>query len=52
MYYMSKGLEFLGLIVLVIGFIVKFPGLMDPKLFMIGIVCFGAGWIIERYTLQ
>ena len=49
---MSKGLELLGLVVIVIGFIVKFPGLMGPTLLIIGIVCFGAGWIIERYTLQ
>ena len=49
---MSKGLELLGLIVIVIGFIVKFPGLMDSKLLIIGIVCFGAGWVIEKYTLQ
>ena len=49
---MSNGLELLWLIVIVIGFIVKFPGLMDPTLLIIGIVCFGAGWIIERYTLQ
>ena len=52
MYYMSKGLELLGMIVIVTGFIVKFPGLMDPKLLIVGLACFGAGWIIENYTLQ
>ena len=52
MYYMSKGLELLGVIVIVIGFIVEFPSLMDPKLLIIGLICFCAGWIIERYTLE
>ena len=32
MYYIAKALEVLGMFVIAAGFIMKFPGLMDPKL--------------------
>ncbi len=37
---------------LVVGFIVKFPKLMDPKLLLAGIVFFATGWAIEKYILK
>jgi len=40
MYYGAKGLEILGMTMIGIGFIIKFPRLMDPKLLLAGIVCF------------
>ena len=51
MYYAAKGLEFLGIFMIGVGFIIKFPALMDPKLLFSGILCFGVGWSIEKYIL-
>ena len=51
MYYAAKGLELLGMCMIAVGFIVKFPKLMDPKLLLGAIICFGAGWIIEKLSL-
>ena len=33
MYYVAKALELLGIFIAV-GFIIKYPGLMDPKLLL------------------
>jgi|TARA_B110000014_G_C20055548_1_gene549352 hypothetical protein len=52
MYYAAKGLELLGMTMIGIGFIIKFPSLMDPKLLLAGIICFGSGWVIENYILK
>ena len=52
MYYGAKGLEILGMTMIGIGFIIKFPRLMDPKLLLAGIVFFVAGWVIEKNILQ
>ena len=52
MYYGAKGLELLGMTMIGVGFIVKFPQLMDPKFLLAGIVFFVAGWVIEKYILQ
>ena len=52
MYYIAKALEVLGMFVIAAGFIMKFPGLMDPKLLLAGLICFGSGWIIENYILK
>ena len=41
MYYAAKGLELLGMSMIAVGFIVKFPKLMDPKLLLGAIICFG-----------
>ena len=34
MYYAAKGLELLGITLIGIGFYIKFPTLMDPKLLL------------------
>tara|TARA_B100001245_G_C22841979_1_gene404794 strand:- start:977 stop:1135 length:159 start_codon:yes stop_codon:yes gene_type:complete len=52
MYYAAKGLELLGIFMIGVGFIVKFPALMDPKLLFAGFLCFGIGWSIEKYILK
>ncbi len=52
MYYGAKGLELLGMTMIGVGFIVKFPRLMDPRLLLAGIVFFVVGWVIEKYILQ
>ena len=52
MYYAAKMLELLGMTMIAIGFVVKFPSLMDPKLLLGGIICFISGWSIEKYILK
>ena len=52
MYYLAKTLQFLGLIIIGISFVAKFPDLMDPKLFLAGIVIGYSGWAIQRYVLK
>ena len=52
MYYVAKALQFLGLAVIGFAFIAKFPALMDPQLFVVGIVIGYAGWAIQRYLLK
>ena len=51
MYYFAKFLQFAGLTLVAIGFWIRFPALMDPKLFIAGIVFCAAGWAIQRYLL-
>ncbi len=52
MYYAAKGLELLGMSIIAIGFIIKFPRLMDPKMLLAGIICFATGWVTEKYILK
>ena len=51
MYYFSKGLQLVGLLVIGAGFINKFPQLMDYKLFVIGLVFFIMGLTIKKFGL-
>ena len=51
MYYVAKALELLGMFIIAVGFIIKYPSLMDPNLLLSGIICFGSGWVIEKYIL-
>ena len=48
----AKLLELLGMFMILVGFIIKFPSLMDPKLLLGGIICFISGWSIEKYILK
>ena len=52
MYYISKGFQFVGLFVIVVGFINKFPQLMDYKLLGIGLVFFIMGVAIQKFGLN
>ena len=52
MYYIAKSLEFLGLLIVLMGLIWKMPELMNPYVFMYGLVLFIAGWVIEKYILK
>ena len=49
MYYAAKGLELLGISIIGIGFIIKFPTLMDPKMLLAGVICFGAGSVSNTH---
>tara|TARA_B100001245_G_C22531474_1_gene267168 strand:- start:176 stop:337 length:162 start_codon:yes stop_codon:yes gene_type:complete len=51
MYYISKGLQLIGLLIIGIGFVSQFPKLMDYKLLGIGIIFFIMGWIIQKFGL-
>ena len=52
MYYIAKSLEFLGLFIILIGFLINFPGLMKPEFFISGFILFMIGWIIDKYILE
>ena len=52
MYYISKGFQLVGLLVIGIGFINKFPQLMDYKLLGIGMVFFIMGVAIQKFGLS
>ena len=52
MYYIAKFLEIVGMIIIGIGFFIKFPSLMDPRFFGFGLSSFFMGWIIEKYILK
>tara|TARA_B100001123_G_C15059327_1_gene926904 strand:+ start:90 stop:248 length:159 start_codon:yes stop_codon:yes gene_type:complete len=51
-FYAAKGLELLGMVIIGVGFIINFPALMNPKFLLSGIICFIAGWVIEKYILD
>ena len=52
MYYISKGFQLVGLLVIGAGFINKFPQLMDYKLLGIGLVFFIMGWVVQKFGLN
>ena len=52
MYYISKGLQFVGLLILGVGFINQFPQLMDYKLLGISSAFFILGWVVQRFGLS
>ena len=52
MYYISKGFQFVGLIIIGGGFISKFPNLMDYKLLGIGIIFFIMGYTVQKFGLS
>ena len=49
---MAKSLQILGIISIMIGFIIKYPKLMDPKLLLGAIIIFGSGMAIEKFLLK
>ena len=52
MYYISKGFQLAGLLIIGVGFINKFPQLMDYKLLGIGMVFFIMGVAIQKFGLS
>jgi hypothetical protein len=49
---MAKSLQLLGIFSIIIGVIIKYPGLMDPKLFLAALIIFGSGMAVEKYLLK
>ena len=52
MYYIAKSLEFLGLFIMLAGFFINFPKLMNPYFFIYGLVLFLTGWVVDKYILE
>ena len=52
MYYISKGFQLVGLMVVGVGFINKFPYLMDYELLGIGVIFFIMGVLIKKFGLR
>ncbi len=52
MYYISKGFQFVGLLVIGAGFINEFPQLMDYKLLGMGLMFFIMGLAIQKFGLS
>ena len=52
MYYISKSLQFVGLIIIIVGFVIKFPQLMDYKLLGIGMAFFIMGFAVQKFGLN
>jgi len=48
MYNIGKTLQAIGLTVILIGFLARFPQLMHPRMFLIGIIVFVIGWVVLR----
>ena len=49
---MAKSLQLLGIFSIPIGVIIKYPKLMDPKLFLAALIMFASGMAIEKYLLK
>ncbi len=52
MYYISKGFQLVGLMVIGAGFMNKFPYLMGYKLLGIGFVFFIMGMVVQKFGLR
>ena len=52
MYYLGKIIQATGLAVIFINFAIHFPRLMNFKIFIVGIIIFTVGWIVNRFLLQ
>ena len=52
MYYISKILQFIGLVIIGIGFISHFQSLLDYKLLGYGLLFFFMGWLIQKFGLN
>ena len=52
MYYISKGFQLVGLLIIGAGFINKFPQLMDYKLLGIGMIFFIMGVAVQKFGLS
>ena len=52
LFYLSKVVQASGLLAIAIGFVTKFPQVMDVKLWGVGLLIFIFGWGLERYFLK
>lgn len=52
MYYLAKIAQATGLTIVLIGFLAKFPDLMNTKVLTSGVILFGFGWFIQKFMLK
>lgn len=52
LYYFAKFLQATGLGVILIGFLLRFPRLMDTKLLALGGLVFFFGWALQNFGLK
>ena len=52
MFYVAKIFQAAGLAIVTIDFFRKFPNVMDRKILFVGILLFGAGWIIQKFLVK
>ncbi len=48
MYFAAKCAQAAGLAIIFVGFVQKFPALMNPKQFLLGAGIFFCGWLIGK----
>tara|TARA_Y100000588_G_C13711637_1_gene693205 strand:+ start:401 stop:565 length:165 start_codon:yes stop_codon:yes gene_type:complete len=52
MYYICKGFQLVGIVVIGAGFLKNFPYLMDYKLLGIGVLFFIMGLAVQKFGLS
>ncbi len=52
MYTLGKIIQALALTIVLIGFIRTFPRLMNPRVFMFGLMLFIFGWMIHQFMAR
>ena len=52
MYYISKILQLIGLMIIGYGFIIFFPHLMHYEVLGFGLVFFSMGWLVQKFGLN
>ena len=48
MHFIVKFIQAAGLAIILIGFIQRFPKVMNPKIFLLGLGVFMVGWLLNR----
>tara|TARA_Y100000994_G_scaffold243814_1_gene242708 strand:- start:117 stop:284 length:168 start_codon:yes stop_codon:yes gene_type:complete len=51
-FYIAKGLEFVGMTIIAVSLYVSFPSRMSYESFIIGIAFFVMGYMIEKFVLK
>ena len=52
MVFIVKLTQAAGLAIILIGFIQKFPKVMSPKIFLLGLGVFMAGWLLNHFLSE
>ena len=52
MFYIGKIFQAAGLTIILIGFFKDFPKLMNPRLLLVGLLLFLAGWLINKFLIK
>lgn len=52
MYYLVKIIQATGLTIILIDFVRKFPQLMNPRIFLLGIFLFTLGWGVNHLLIR